>query len=225
MNADYTDFSPSVSIHSSFQCVPLFSIILLLFFEISLDFLQKSIIIQKKNTGEKLMNQNKRLYKMVLTALFTAMVTVATMIIQIPSPMQGYVNLGDCIILLAAWLLGPAAGLFAGGVGSMLTDLLSGYAHYAPGTLVIKGLMAVAAALLFTALKAKKEDRKSSIIAKLVSGVAAEAIMVAGYFGYACLLLGKGLAAATSIPGNLFQGLVGIAAAMLLHPLLKKAGI
>ncbi|MGN1083913.1 MAG: ECF transporter S component, partial [Lachnospiraceae bacterium] len=80
---------------------------------------------------------NSKLHKMVLTALFTALVCVATIIIQIPSPMQGYVNLGDCIILLSAWLLGPLYGFFAGGVGSALADLLTGYSHYAPGTLVI----------------------------------------------------------------------------------------
>jgi len=169
---------------------------------------------------------DKRLYKMVITSLFTAMVTVATIILQIPSPMQGYVNLGDCIILLSAWLLGPWYGCFAGGVGSMLADLLTGYSHYAPGTLVIKGLMAVAAAYLFVLIKHKKSsDKAQTVLAGVISGVVAEAIMVIGYFGYACLLLGKGLAAATSIPGNLFQGLVGIVAAMVLYPILKKAGL
>ena len=44
---------------------------------------------------------------------------------------------------------------FAGGVGSMLADLLSGYAYYAPGTLVIKALVALVAALVFQALRNK----------------------------------------------------------------------
>ena len=28
------------------------------------------------------------------------------MVVQIPSPMNGYVNLGDCFVLLSGWLLG-----------------------------------------------------------------------------------------------------------------------
>ena len=35
-----------------------------------------------------------KLRKLVLAALFAALCTVMTMVIQVPSPMQGYVNLG-----------------------------------------------------------------------------------------------------------------------------------
>ena len=52
---------------------------------------------------------DKKLHRLVLAALFTALTTVMTMVIQVPSPMQGYVNLGDCGVLLSAWVLGPAA--------------------------------------------------------------------------------------------------------------------
>jgi len=47
--------------------------------------------------------------------------------------------------------------------------------------------------------------------------------MVAGYFGYACLLLGKGLAAATSIPGNLVQAAVGIIASTVMIHLIGRS--
>ncbi len=53
---------------------------------------------------------DKKLHRLVLAALFTALTTVMTMVIQVPSPMQGYVNLGDCGVLLSAWVLGPAWG-------------------------------------------------------------------------------------------------------------------
>ena len=102
---------------------------------------------------------DKKLHRLVLAALFTALTTVMTMVIQVPSPMQGYVNLGDCGVLLSAWVLGPAWGGAAAGIGSMLADLLSGYAHYAPGTLVIKTCMAVAAALILRAFQ--RGDRPS----------------------------------------------------------------
>ena len=39
--------------------------------------------------------KNHRVRKLVFAALMAALTYVATMVIQIPSPMQGYVNLGD----------------------------------------------------------------------------------------------------------------------------------
>lgn len=164
--------------------------------------------------------RNQKMSKLVYTALFTALICVATMVIQIPSPMNGYLNLGDAFVLLGAWFLGPAYGVFAGGVGSMLADLLSGYAYYAPGTLIIKGLMALVAALLFQALHRRDRGRG---MAEILSGVLAECVMVAGYFGYAFLLLGKGLAAAGSIPGNLIQAGVGVVAATTVYLALRQA--
>ena len=123
-----------------------------------------------------------KLRKLVLAALFAALCTVMTMVIQVPSPMQGYVNLGDCAVLLSAWVLGPWYGGAAAGLGSMLADLLS-YPHYAPGTLVIKFTMAVAAAYIFEAMR----ERSGKLAAQLIGGAAAEIIMVLGYFGYASL--------------------------------------
>ena len=165
---------------------------------------------------------NRNLQKLVLAALFAALCTVMTLVIQIPSPLQGYLNLGDCAVLLAAWVLGPAYGAAAAGLGSMLADLLSGFAYYAPGTLAVKGAMAAAAGLLFRGI-----SRRSAHLlpAQLVSGIAAEGIMVAGYFGYACLLLGKGLGAAASVPGNVVQGLFGLAGAVTVHALLSRSRV
>ena len=134
---------------------------------------------------------DKKIRKLVLAALLAALVCVATMVVQIPSPMQGYVNLGDCFVLLSGWLLGPWYGFAAGGIGSMLADIFLGYAHYAPGTLVIKGVMALVAALMY-------EKMGRTATSRIAGGVVSEIIMVLGYFGYASLLLGKGLAAAAS---------------------------
>lgn len=161
---------------------------------------------------------DKKIRKLVISAMMAALTYVATMVIQIPSPMNGYVNLGDCFVLLSGWLLGPWYGGAAAGIGSMLTDLLSGYGHYAPGTFVIKGLDALVAALLFRAM-----GRTST--AALVSGLVGETIMVVGYFGYAALLLGKGLGAAASIPGNLVQATMGLLIGFLLLKVLQKTRI
>ena len=163
-----------------------------------------------------------KIRKLVMAALFAALCTVMTMVIQVPSPMQGYVNLGDCAVLLSAWVLGPLYGGAAAGTGSMLADILSGYAHYAPGTFLIKLAMAAAAALIFRALQRPSVPLPA---AQAVSGIAAEAIMTAGYFGYASLLLGRGLAAAASVPGNLIQGAFGLTAAATVYVLLDRSRV
>ncbi len=159
---------------------------------------------------------DRKTKKLVLSALLAALCCVATMVIQIPSPANGFVNLGDCFVLLAAWLLGPWYGAAAAGIGSMLADLLAGYAHYAPGTLVIKTLMALVAALIF------RKMTRSKTSAMMVSSFAAEFVMVGGYFLYAMLLLGKGIGAVASIPGNLVQGAAGMVASVLLMGILRK---
>ena len=107
---------------------------------------------------------------------------------------------------------------WAGGIGSMLADIFLGYAHYAPGTLVIKGVMALVAALMY-------EKMGRTATSRIAGGVVSEIIMVLGYFGYASLLLGKGLAAAASIPGNIFQGAVGLVVGVVLVTVLERAKV
>ena len=74
------------------------------------------------------------------------------------------------------------------------------------------------------------EDRRFmeeavALAARAAGGAAAEAIMVAGYFGYAALLLGSGLGAAASIPGNLIQGAFGLVTALVLAGMLERSGV
>ena len=75
------------------------------------------------------------------TAVFTAFVAAATSVftVSIPST-SGYFNVGEIMVYTCALLMGPYVGAFAGGVGSMLSDISLGYPQYAPGTLLIKGL-------------------------------------------------------------------------------------
>lgn len=156
---------------------------------------------------------------MVKGALLAALTTVATMVIHIPSPTNGFVNLGDCFVLLAGWLLGPFWGFLAGGIGSAMADMLLGYTHYVPGTFIIKGLTALIAAVLFEKLKGK------GFTSLIVSSVVGEAEMVLGYFLFASLILGKGMARALSIPGNIFQATVGIIAGIMLYKVAEKTGL
>ncbi len=56
-------------------------------------------------------NKQNSVRKLVLTAMFAALTCVATMIIKIPIPAtNGYINIGDCIVLMSGWLLGGVYG-------------------------------------------------------------------------------------------------------------------
>ena len=59
---------------------------------------------------------NTKTKKLVMTALMAALTCIATMIIVIPSPLKGYINLGDCLVLTSGWILSPAYGFFAAGL-------------------------------------------------------------------------------------------------------------
>jgi uncharacterized membrane protein len=72
-------------------------------------------------------------------AIFTAFVFVATATFSAGIPAtQGYFNVGEIMVYTTALLMGPYVGAFAGGVGSMLSDVFLGFPQFAPGTLVIK---------------------------------------------------------------------------------------
>ena len=161
---------------------------------------------------------------LALTGLFAALGCVGTMVLQVPSPTGGYMNLGDAVVILGAWLLGPVYGAVAGGVGPAMADLLSGYAIYVPATLAIKAVMALTAAGLYRGLKQK---------GLLLCALAAEVPMVLGYWLFDGLLasasgggaLGLCLtASAAGIPSNLAQAAFGAAASTLLALALRRSG-
>ena len=139
--------------------------------------------------------------KLVTAALFAALACVATMIIKFPSPLKGYLNIGDCIVLLCGWMLSPVYGFVAAGLGSGLADLLSGYLVYAPATFIIKGLMALIACYTF------KLIRKSL-----------------GYYVFEGFMYGF-IASAVNIPANAIQGIVGLILGTILIKAFEKSKI
>lgn len=156
----------------------------------------------------------------VLSALMAALACVATMIIKIPSPMKGYLNLGDCVVLAAGWLLPGGYAFFAAALGSALADLFSGYIIYAPATFIIKGVMGLIA---FVCLKLKTGGM-NKLISQLIGGVLAEITMVAGYFIFEGFLYGFGASVVNVLP-NAMQGLAGIIFGILLIKVLEKANL
>lgn len=81
----------------------------------------------------------KQTHNLALGALFTALVAVTTVLLKIPLPISGYLNLGDAVIFIATLALPVRLAVFAAAVGSALADITSNYAHYAIFTLFIKG--------------------------------------------------------------------------------------
>ena len=145
--------------------------------------------------------------------MFAALSCAATMVIQIPIA-TGYLNFGDGPCLLAGWILGPWYGFAAAGLGSALADLLAGYGAYVPATFVIKGLVALIAALL---LRLVRKEGMPAVWQLALSALPAEAAMVLGYFSFETLVLGEAAAAAAAVPNNLLQAAAGIVLAVLLE--------
>ena len=144
--------------------------------------------------------------KLTTCGIFAAIICVVTTFVAVPAPAIGNVNLGDIFILCSAWILGPL-GAACSGIGAALADLFSGFAIYAPATLVIKASMALACYYLFVILE---KSLKSQILSRFISALAAEAIMVLGYFIYESAIYGF-TAAVASIPFNLIQGSICMA--------------
>ena len=164
--------------------------------------------------------QHNATRNIVMAALLAALTCVATMLIKIPSPLKGYVNLGDGIVLLCGWMLSPAYGFLAAGIGSGLADLFAGYAIYVPVTFAIKGLMAIIAHYGFVLFV----KRLRSIPARVLAGVLAEVVMVLGYYIFEGVLYGFA-ASVVNIPANAVQGVAGIILGTVLSKIFQKTNL
>ncbi len=164
------------------------------------------------------MKQNQHLRQLTLAALLAAFTTVATLLIQIPTPTKGYLNLGDCFVNISAWLLGGVYGTAAAGIGSALADVISGYFVYAPVTLIIKSLMAFSSFHIYQKLSEKHGSFRSRIAAACI----AEVIMIVGYAGFEAVMYGSVMTALLGMLSNLVQGIMGAASSVTLYELVIK---
>ncbi|NLO49202.1 MAG: ECF transporter S component [Clostridiales bacterium] len=155
--------------------------------------------------------------KITLSAITAAIVFVVTWTIRIPVPATsgGYINFGDIVIYLSAFLLGgPSAGA-AAAVGSALADAAGGAAMYIPATFVIKGIMGLVSGLMTV-----KKTFRSYALACIISG----AVMAAGYGLYELLLFNFAYVIA-SFPFNMIQWVGSAIIAILLFPVAKRLRI
>lgn len=170
------------------------------------------------------MKKNDSTRKMVLAALFAALTFVATLIhIHVPGMQTGYVNLGDCLVIISSLLLGPVYGAVAGGIGSALTDLVHGYVIYVPATFVIKTVMGLVVFYVHKGLAKKGNELTALPVA--AGGIMAELLMIGGYFLYEGLVIVGFAGAALGIFGNCIQGIFGVVGAVILLKVIKKTKI
>lgn len=147
-----------------------------------------TIIFMKKNKTKLI----------CITGIFSALVFVVTAYLHIPT-YNGYVHCGDGFIFIAASVLPMPYSIVVGVLGAMLADCLTGFAIWAPGSMIIKGLLAI----LFTC-KANKIITKRNLIMLLPAAL----ISAAGYYFYEVLITGSFVASLSGIPGSLIQAVV-----------------
>ena len=151
---------------------------------------------------------------MCLTGIFAAIVFVFTAYIHIPSH-TGYTHIGDGFIYLAACLFPLPYAMVVGAVGALLADLLTGYAIWAPASVIIK-----AAAVLFFS------HRKKVIGARnLLALIPASLFCIGGYYLYEVIITGNFIAPLAGIPGYITQSVLSSVLFIVLGLIFDKAGI
>jgi Predicted membrane protein len=152
--------------------------------------------------------------KITVSAVMAALIFVFTFLVHIPIPgtQAAYINPGDAIIYICSFVLGGLPAMFAAGIGSMLADIASQSAIYAPATLVIKGAMGIVCATLML-----KPTFGKYVFACVVGG----AIMTFGYALYDYLMFGFGVMLPDMIGSFIQWGSCVAIAAAFYNPVLK----
>ena len=139
--------------------------------------------------------KKKQIRYMTLSGVFCALVFVFTAYLHVPVH-TGYAHMGDGLIYVAACILPLPYGLFVGGIGALLADALTGYAIWAPGSLIIK-----AATVLMFSRKCEKILSARNLIALIPAWI----LCVCGYYLYEGIITGNFVAPAAGVVGNLIQ--------------------
>ena len=142
--------------------------------------------------------KDQKIRLMCIAGIFTAIVFVFTAYLHIPSH-TGYTHVGDGFIYLAACMLPLPYAMFVGAGGALLADCLTGYAIWAPGSIIIKTV----AVLFFS----RKSARIISI-RNLLALIPAWAVCIGGYYLYEALITGNFVAPLSGIPGYITQSVL-----------------
>ena len=149
--------------------------------------------------------------ELCIQGLLTALVTVCTMVFQIPvSATQGYIHLGDALIYLAACLLPVPYAAAAAAVGAGLADLLTAPMWVLP-TLVIKAVL-----VLFFTSKSERILCPRNWAAVVAAGL----FSPAAYALANCVMAGTMTAFLPQFLGTLVQGIGSGALFLVIAPAL-----
>ena len=166
------------------------------------------------------MKKNK-LMLLTTTALFTALVTVGTAVIQIPVG-NGYAHFGDSIIYLASCFLPGPCAIFAASAGAAIADLATGFAVYAPATIIIKALNALPFVLMRIYLKRKKKDDKILNWQICLMLVPTTLVTIFGYLIAEYIMFGQEFAFISAFTGGWLQPIGSLAVFIILAAALDK---
>ncbi len=166
---------------------------------------------------------SEKLKQSCLTAMFMALVCIATLFFKVSIP-GGYAHLGNGFILLGCVWMGNPEALLIGGVASAMADFLGGYGQWIFPTLIIKGIMGFAIALIANGT-GKYTAGGIYRLRTAIASAAGIAIMVAGYFLFGIWLMGSAAASLTQIPGLVSEGVVGIVVFYVLGIAFEKAHV
>lgn len=151
---------------------------------------------------------------LAVTAVMTAIVFVLTRLVQIPTPARGYIHLGDAGILFSAFAFGPWVGAVAGGLGTGLADITSGYPQWAIFSLLIHGAQGWAVGWTST----RWEGLRGLVLSTVLGAV----IVVVGYLIAGIILVGVG-AALAELPLNIIQVTAGAVVGVPLFVAVRQA--
>ncbi len=128
--------------------------------------------------------KNKKLYKTVLTALFTAL-SFAGVYVQIKLPV-GMIHLGNFVCIMSSFILGGLLGGVSGAIGMMLADITLGYGMpSAVRTLILKFFMGLIAGSLFKYYTKKDKDSSlGNLIITILLGIVSITTTVLSFLSY-----------------------------------------
>jgi len=133
---------------------------------------------------------------LAVTAVMTAIVFVLTRVVQVPTPAKGYIHLGDAGVFFSAFALGPWIGAVAGGLGTALADMTSGFPQWAIFSLLIHGFQGW--------IVGWTSERWQGVMGLVLSTVVGGVVVVVGYLVAGVILSGVG-AALGELPMNVIQ--------------------
>ena len=153
-----------------------------------------------------------------MAAVMAALVCITTVLIQVPIPAtDGFFNIGDAMVMVAALTGGPIVGAFAGGIGSSFADLLGGWYIWVIPTLIIKGTEGFLTGWI---LSRGKKNVQNVVLAWIIGGFE----MVFGYFLVQVYMYGLS-AAMVELPFNFVQmavgGIIGIPISQALKRIIR----